>query len=65
MPMYADACMKHVYTSLEGAHAYVCMSAHALGLHWPFFSKKEEAYFSLEKSYIFPKTLSASQFQSD
>ena len=39
MPVYAQACIKHVYIELKGVHAYACMHEHALGFLLSFFSK--------------------------
>ena len=63
-PMYAYACMRHVHAALGNACAYTCMRMHALGFLGLNFLEID-CFFSSLKSYIFPKTLSSSQFQSD
>ena len=44
-------------------HTYACIHVHTLGFFVVFIFKI--IHFNSKKSYIFPKTLSLSQFQSD
>ena len=44
-------------------HTYACIRVHTLGFSVVFIFKI--IHFNSKKSYIFPKTLSLSQFQSD
>ena len=61
--VYAYACMKHAHANFGHACTYMCMRTHALGFLDLFFPKID--LFNSWKSYIFPKTLSSSQFQFD